>query len=128
TRAGGGELLHLGVPPYPSLLAHVDDAPPVLAVRGHIPLADRPAVALVGARNASLAGQAFAQRLARELTEAGIVVVSGLARGIDTAAHKGALAANGMAGGIEGGTAGVVAGGLNVFYPPENELLQKTIS
>ena len=138
TRAAGGELLFLGVPPYPSLLAHVEDAPPVLAARGHIPLADRPAVALVGARNASLAGQTFALRLARELAEAGLVVVSGLARGIDTAAHKGALAAsgmagngmtgNGMTGGYEGGTVGVVAGGLNVFYPPENELLQKTIS
>lgn len=122
TRAGGGDLLFLGVPPYPSRLAQIEDAPPVLAVRGHVVLADRPAVAVVGARNASLAGQAFTQKLARELSEAGVVVVSGLARGIDTAAHRGALA-----GGREGGTIGVVAGGLNVFYPPENERLQVII-
>lgn len=124
TRAGGGELLFLGVPPYPSLLAHVEDAPPVLAVRGHIPLTDRPAVAIVGARNASLAGQTFAQRLAMELAESGVVVVSGLARGIDTAAHKGALHSRETA----GGTIGVIAGGLNVFYPPENERLQQVIA
>lgn len=119
TRAGGADLLFLGVPPYPSRLAHVEDAPPVLAVKGHMVLADRPAVAIVGARNASLAGLTVAQRLARELAEAEVVVVSGLARGIDTAAHKGALA---------GGTIGVVAGGLNVFYPPENEPLQDAIA
>ena len=123
TRAGGGELLFLGVPPYPSRLAHVEDAPPVLAMRGHVVLADRPAVALVGARNASLAGQTFTQRLARDLAEAGIVVVSGLARGIDTAAHKGALIGH-----AAGGTVGVIAGGLNVFYPPENEPLQQAIA
>lgn len=129
TRAGGGELLFLGVPPYPSRLAHVEDAPPVLAMRGHMVLADRPAVAIVGARNASLAGQAFTQRLARDLAEAGLVVVSGLARGIDTAAHKGALEFGNLAGDTPaGGTVGVIAGGLNVYYPPENERLQQAIA
>lgn len=125
TREGGGVLLFLGVPPYPARLAQIEDAPPVLAARGHVVMADRPAVAVVGARNASLAGQTLTQKLARELAEAGVVVVSGLARGIDTAAHRGALAGGGDSG---GGTIGVVAGGLNVFYPPENERLQVMIS
>lgn len=132
TRAAGGEVLFLGVPPYPTLLSHIEDAPPVLAVMGHIVLADRPSVAVVGARNASLAGQNIAQRLGRELAEAGLVVVSGLARGIDTAVHKGALggaqAGALQAEGAPGGTVGVIAGGLNVFYPPENERLQQHIA
>lgn len=132
TRAAGGEVLFLGVPPYPTLLSHIEDAPPVLAVMGHIVLADRPSVAVVGARNASLAGQNIAQRLGRELAEAGLVVVSGLARGIDTAVHKGALggaqASALQAEGAPGGTVGVIAGGLNVFYPPENERLQQHIA
>src|SRR5690606_30726895 len=110
TRAAGGEVLFLGVPPYPTLLSHIEDAPPVLAVMGHIVLADRPSVAVVGARNASLAGQNIAQRLGRELAEAGLVVVSGLARGIDTAVHKGALggaqAGALQAEGAPGGTVG----------------------
>ncbi len=107
----GGRLLTLGAPGYPALLAEIDDAPPVLAVRGDPALLARPAVALVGARNASAAAQRFARGLAAALGQAGLIVVSGLARGIDTAAHQGALAS---------GTIGVIAGGLDNVYPPEN--------
>lgn len=114
----GARLLVWGVAPYPRLLADIEDAPPVLAVRGHVALLDRPAVALVGARNASAAGQRFAARLAAELAEAGQVVVSGLARGIDAAAHAAAL---------DGGTIGVVAGGVDVIYPPENADLHRAL-
>jgi DNA processing protein len=105
-------------PDYPEPLAAIDDAPPVLAVRGHVHLLHRPAVAVIGARNASLAGRRFTQQLARELGESGMVVVSGLARGIDTAAHEGALAA---------GTVAVLAGGVDVVYPEENEALYRRI-
>ena len=80
---------------YPPLLRALPDAPPVISVRGRAELLHRPAVAIVGARNASANGCAFARTLARELAQAGLVVVSGLARGIDTAAHEGALAAAG---------------------------------
>ena len=107
----GGRMLFWGLPPYPSLLAGIEDAPPVLSVRGHIPLLDKPAVAMVGARNASAAAIRFARQLAAELAAEDIIVVSGLARGIDAAAHQGAL---------DGGTIAVVAGGVDVIYPPEN--------
>jgi DNA protecting protein DprA len=82
-------------------------------------LLDLPAVAMVGARNASAAGIRFARGLAQALGEAGLLVVSGLARGIDTAAHQGA---------IETGTVGVIAGGIDIVYPPENEALQLAIA
>ena len=135
-RAAGAELLFLGQPGYPSLLAHIEDAPPVLAVKGCLALAEGPSVAIVGARNASAAGLMLAQRLAHDLAGEGLVVVSGLARGIDTAAHKGALAGQARGGALagahanarnEGGTIAAVAGGLNVVYPPENERLQQAI-
>jgi len=103
---------------YPAPLRAIHDAPPVLSVRGDIGLAQRDGVALVGSRNASAAGLAFAERLARTLARADYVVVSGLARGIDAVAHGAAL---------ETGTIAVVAGGLDVIYPPENAALQKTI-
>ena len=115
---GGGHLF-LGAPPYPSWLGHIEDAPPVLTAIGHVTLLDRPAVALVGARNASAVGLRLARQLAHGLAEAGLVVVSGLARGIDGAAHQGAL---------EGGTVAVIAGGLDVFYPPEHRSLQEEIA
>lgn len=115
----GGHHLVMGVAPYPSLLAHVEDAPPVLTAVGHLVLLDRPAVAMVGARNASAAGQRFARQLAADLSSEGLVVVSGLARGIDAAAHQGA---------IEGGTIACIAGGLDVVYPPEHAELQHRIS
>ena len=108
----GARYLALGQGLYPSLLAEMDDAPPLLIARGDLNLLDRRAIAIVGARNASAAACQFARGLAHDLSLQGVLVVSGLARGIDSAAHDGALA---------NGTAGVVAGGIDVFYPPENE-------
>ena len=105
----------LGEPDYPPRLQMIDDAPPLLAVRGHIPALALPMVAVVGSRNASGAGMKFTQRLARELGEAGFAVVSGLARGIDGAAHRASLAS---------GTIAVLAGGHDRVYPAEHaELL-----
>jgi DNA processing protein len=97
----GARYLFLGERDYPPLLAEVESAPPVLIAKGDPSLLDRPSVALVGARNASAAGCRFARGLAQKLGEAGTVVVSGLARGIDAAAHDGSL---------ETGTVAVVAG------------------
>ncbi|WP_448204693.1 DNA-processing protein DprA [Azospirillum sp. sgz302134] len=114
----GARLLCSCEPDYPEPLAALDDAPPVVSVLGHAHLLKKRAVAMVGARNASLNGKKFAERLARELGEAGLLVVSGLARGIDTAAHAGALGT---------GTVAVVAGGIDVVYPPENERLYRDI-
>ena len=93
----------------------------MLTVRGDAGLLHRPAVAVVGARNASANGCAFARALGRELAAAGLVVVSGLARGIDTAAHEGALAA-------DGATVAVIAAGVDVAYPPENAALMARIA
>ncbi|MBC4015359.1 DNA-protecting protein DprA [Siccirubricoccus deserti] len=116
----GGRFLFLGVPPYPTLLALQEDAPPVLALLGD-PAALAPrAVALVGARNASAAGRRIAESLAEALAREGLGVVSGLARGIDAAAHLGALRA--------GRTIACVAGGLDLPYPPENAVLQARIA
>ena len=109
----GARYLVLGQGLYPSLLAELDDAPPLLIVKGNLNLLDRPAVAIVGARNASAAACRFARSIAHDLGNEGLVVVSGLARGIDSAAHDGSL---------ESGTIGVIAGGIDVFYPPENDL------
>lgn len=114
----GARYLALGQGLYPSLLAELDDAPPLLIAKGNLGLLDRPAVAIVGARNASAAACRFARGLAHDLGQQGLVVVSGLARGIDSAAHDGAL---------ETGTIGIVAGGIDVFYPPENEARQKAM-
>ena len=101
-------------PGYPRLLAAIDDAPPVLYARGNPSLLGKPMIAMVGARNASVNGRALTRRLAADLGRAGLVVASGLARGIDTAAHEGALAT---------GTVAAMAGGLDVVYPPENQRL-----
>ncbi|GAA4020179.1 DNA-processing protein DprA [Sphingomonas swuensis] len=114
----GGRYLTVGQGLYPRLLAEADDAPPLLTALGDLTLLDRPLVAMVGARNASAAACRFARSLAHELGREGQVVVSGLARGIDAAAHEGSL---------ETGTIGVIAGGLDIFYPPENERLQRTL-
>jgi DNA processing protein len=116
--AQGAQLLVLGLAPYPSLLAQIEDAPPALIIKGHLSLLDKPTIAMVGARNASAAGIRFARALAHALSQHEFIVVSGLARGIDGAAHEGAL---------ERGTIGVVAGGLDVFYPPEHATLQQHI-
>jgi DNA processing protein len=117
--ACGGRLLVLGEADYPVPLAAIEDAPPVLALIGDGPLLQRPAVAVVGSRNASLNGRRFAERLAADLGRAGFTVVSGLARGIDAAAHRGALAA---------GTVAVMAGGVDVVYPEENTGLYRDIA
>jgi DNA processing protein len=114
----GARYLALGQGLYPSLLAEQDDAPPLLVAKGDLALLDRPAVAIVGARNASAAACRLARSLAHDLGSEGLVVVSGLARGIDSAAHDGAL---------ETGTIGVIAGGIDIFYPPENEGRQKAL-
>lgn len=103
---------------YPKSLAAIEDAPPVLSVIGNINLLQHKSVALVGSRNASLNGRKLAGRMAKELGDAGLVITSGLARGIDTAAHEGALAT---------GTIAVVAGGVDVIYPRENTDLYNNI-
>ena len=118
-RAFGARYLLLGHSDYPPMLAEIEDAPPVLIVAGDDALAFRPGVAVVGARNASAAAIRFARQIAHDLGRAGVTVVSGLARGIDTAAHTGSIAS---------GTIGVVAGGIDVFYPPENEALQRAVA
>ncbi|MEO0635772.1 MAG: DNA-processing protein DprA [Pseudomonadota bacterium] len=97
---------------YPQALSHVPTAPPLIAVAGNVDALRRPAVAIVGSRNASANGVRLAGMLAAEISQAGLTVVSGFARGIDTAAHKSAL--------IPGGTVGVFAGGLDIIYPAEN--------
>jgi DNA processing protein len=109
--AAGVRFLALGEPGYPWRLAMIDDPPPLVAVRGHLAILERPMIGVVGARNASAAGIKLAGRLARELGEAGLAVVSGLARGIDAAAHRASLPT---------GTVAVLAGGHNRIYPPEH--------
>lgn len=110
----GGQALTLGEPGYPPLLAQVEDAPPVLFVLGQVHLLAKKAVGVVGARNASANGRRFARDLAAGLGEAGFLVVSGMARGIDAAAHEGALPT---------GTVAALAGGVDVVYPRENQAL-----
>lgn len=110
-RRHGARFVCIGEPDYPPLLRRMDNPPPLLAMKGTGDVFALPAVAIVGARNASLAGIKMARMLAAELGRDGHCVVSGLARGIDTAAHQGSLAT---------GTVGVLAGGLDRPYPPEN--------
>ena len=114
----GAKYLVMGQGLYPRLLAELEDAPPLLIAKGNLNLLDRQAVAIVGARNASAAACRFARELACDLGQHDLVVVSGLARGIDSAAHDGAL---------ETGTIAVIAGGIDVFYPPENEERQEAL-
>ncbi len=115
----GAQWLALGAGLYPQTLAALDGAPPLLVAKGDLRLFDRPMVALVGARNASAAACRFARTLAHDLGREGVVVVSGLARGIDTAAHDGAM---------DSGTIGCAAGGVDIFYPPENEERQRRMA
>ena len=115
----GARYLFLGQGLHPSLLAQIESAPPAMITSGDLRLLDRHAVAIVGARNASAAACRFARSLAQQLGEQDAVVVSGLARGIDTAAHDGAM---------ETGTIGVIAGGIDIFYPPENEARQRAMA
>lgn len=110
----GGRFIAAIEPDYPPLLRHAEDAPPVIAIIGQAALMNRPTVAIIGARNASLNGKRFAKSLAADLGAAGYLIVSGFARGIDQAAHHGAIGT---------GTAGVLAGGVDVIYPPEQREL-----
>lgn len=114
----GAELLFFDEADFPLLLAATDPAPPLIIVKGHKSLFARPSIAMVGARNASAAGLRMAGDIARELGAEGYAVTSGLARGIDTAAHKAAL---------ETGTIAVIAGGIDVVYPEQNRALQEAI-
>ena len=115
----GGRLIASIEPDFPTGLAALDPPPPVISVLGRLDILEREMVAIVGARNASALGIKFATQLARDLGDAGLVVSSGLARGIDSAAHTGALAS---------GTVAVVAGGVDVIYPPENTSLYEKIT
>jgi DNA processing protein len=114
----GAVFIGLGEPDYPERLRMTDDPPPLLAVRGHVAAFRAPPVAIVGSRNASAAGAKFAGQIARELGEAGLVTVSGLARGIDGAAHRASLGT---------GTVAVLAGGQDCIYPPEHVPLLEQI-
>jgi DNA processing protein len=110
----GAQLICACEPLFPQTLAAIAPPPPVITVKGRIGLTQKPMVALVGARNASAAGIRMAAQLAAGLGEAGVVVVSGLARGIDVAAHRATLAT---------GTIAVMAGGITTCYPPEHQEL-----
>ena len=115
----GARFVGIGEPDYPPILKSMDNPPPLLAIKGTAAIFSLPPVAIVGARNASLAGIKMARMLAAELGRQGYSVISGLARGIDTAAHEGSLAT---------GTVAVLAGGLDQPYPPENAGLADEIA
>ena len=117
-RAAGARYLFHDQPGYPALLAQAPGAPPILTLRGDVALAARPCVAMVGARNASAAAVKLARDFAAALAEAGFAVVSGLARGIDGAAHEGALPH----------TIGVIASGIDIAYPPQHADLHERIA
>jgi DNA processing protein len=108
----------LGEDDYPARLAEIDDAPPLLAMRGKASALNRPMIAIVGSRNASAAGLKLAEQLAKDLGVAGLVVASGLARGIDAAAHRASVAT---------GTVAVLAGGHARIYPPEHKPLVEAL-
>ncbi|TNE59812.1 MAG: DNA-protecting protein DprA, partial [Sphingomonadales bacterium] len=116
-RAGARYLFH-DQPDFPQLLSQLDSAPPILTWRGRIDLAAQPCVAIVGARNASAAAVKLARDFAHELSSQGFTIVSGLARGIDGAAHEGALPR----------TVGVIASGIDIAYPPQHSELQDRIA
>lgn len=116
--AAGARMLRLGTPEYPPRLADIPDPPPFLWALGDIQLAHRPAVAVIGARNASSLGLRMARLIAGDLGAAGMVVASGFARGIDAAAHGAALS---------NGTIAAMAGGVEVIYPEENAALAAKI-
>ncbi|MFC0588961.1 DNA-processing protein DprA [Novosphingobium aquiterrae] len=118
-RKSGAKYLFHDATDYPQLLGELDSAPPILTFRGDAGLAARPCVAIVGARNASAAAVKLARQFAGDLAEAGYVVVSGLARGIDGAAHQASLS---------GGTIGVIASGIDIAYPPEHTELQEAVA
>lgn len=117
-KEAGARFIILGDPFYPEMLRATEDAPPVLMALGHIHLLEKPTLGMVGARNSSAVGLKLATQIAKELGEAGLVITSGLARGIDAAAHKGALAT---------GTIAVLGAGLDIVYPRENAELHESI-
>ncbi|MEL7345555.1 MAG: DNA-processing protein DprA, partial [Pseudomonadota bacterium] len=117
-RIAGARPIAIGSADYPELLSATSDAPPVLWMMGDIGLLKRRCIALIGARNASSLGLRMAKKLGHELGEAGFVVVSGMARGIDTAAHEASLAT---------GSVAVFGGGVDVVYPAENAVLAQEL-
>ena len=118
-RARSVEYVAIGEPAYPLRLQMIDDAPPLIGIRGNPDVFSRPQIAIVGSRNASAAGVKFADRMARDLGAAGFAVVSGLARGIDAAAHRASL---------QTGTIAVLAGGHDCIYPAEHvELVEALV-
>ncbi|NVD44145.1 DNA-processing protein DprA [Qipengyuania atrilutea] len=120
-KAGAKYLFH-DQADFPELLAEIESAPPILTYRGDWQLAAQPCIAIVGARNASASAIKLARDFACGLAEAGVTVVSGLARGIDGAAHEGALGAG------AGATIGVIASGIEIVYPPQHAALQERIA
>jgi DNA processing protein len=118
TYALGARIVGIGEPDFPNLLRQSDTPPPMVVIKGESAVFDLPAVSIVGARNASLAGIKFTHKIAGDLGAEGVAVVSGLARGIDAAAHKATLSS---------GTIAVLAGGMDHPYPPENVELFKAI-
>ncbi|MBW6420353.1 DNA-processing protein DprA [Rhizobium sp. XQZ8] len=115
----GARFIGIGEPDYPQALRQIDGAPPLLAAKGNLDATAHPSVGIVGSRNASIAGAKFAAMIARDCGRAGYTITSGLARGIDTAAHRASL---------EAGTIAVLAGGLDQPYPPENIPLLEEIT
>jgi len=120
-KACGARLLAWGEPGYPVGLMQLDDAPPLLTVKGDPLITDGPGIAIVGARNASAIGQRFTRDIAAQLSMSGFCILSGLARGIDRAAHDGALSANGR-------TAAFIGTGIDVVFPPENAALHDQLA
>lgn len=118
-RRFGARFVAIGEPDYPAMLRRMDVPPPLVAIKGNSDLFQPPAIAIVGSRNASAAGTRMARILASDLGKEGYVVVSGLARGIDAAAHEASIAT---------GTIAVMAGGLDRIYPPENTSLAQNIA
>tara|TARA_R110000824_G_scaffold399843_1_gene605985 strand:- start:76304 stop:77443 length:1140 start_codon:yes stop_codon:yes gene_type:complete len=114
----GARILVFGDTEYPALLSQIDPPPPAICVKGDLGLLDQRATAIVGSRNASAVGTKLSGVIARDLGNAGYVIISGLARGIDAAAHRAS---------IETGTIAVLGGGLDIFYPEENRSLQREI-
>ncbi len=115
----GARMIAFCEPDYPDALAAIHDPPPLITVRGAASLLSRQSIGMVGARNASVAGLRFARGISTDLGAGGLIVVSGMARGIDTACHEGAL---------KTGTVAVLAGGVDVTYPPENAELHERIA
>lgn len=114
----GARFVGIGEPDYPPALRQIDGAPPLIAAKGDLAAAELPAVGIVGSRNASISGAKFAAMMARDIGQAGYAIVSGLARGIDAAAHRASL---------DTGTIAAMAGGLDQPYPPENIDLLRSI-